>query len=96
MTNKQSKEIRNQKLHEAFKSVPDIYTAREQAKHGYTGHNYDVDKIINEDTSSDDYEWGYDKEPDKMPTCNKCGTVAIPNNFYGFWCPTCNGYPEIV
>lgn len=39
-------------------------------------------------------DWGYNKEPGVMPTCQKCGSVAVPNNFYGFWCPTCNTYPQ--
>lgn len=39
-------------------------------------------------------DWGYNKEPGVMPSCQKCGSVAVPNNFYGFWCPTCNTYPQ--
>ncbi len=39
--------------------------------------------------------WGYDKAPDRMPVCKKCEQEAVPNDFYGFWCPTCNTYPTI-
>jgi hypothetical protein len=48
---------------------------------------------VKEESAEDTISWGYNKAPGNMPTCKKCHTKAVPNNFYGFWCPTCNAYP---
>lgn len=41
------------------------------------------------------YSWGYDKEPDTLPVCQKCGNTSVMNDWYGIWCKTCMAYPVI-
>src|SRR5271165_3099098 len=58
---------------------------------------FEVNVILDDNKKTwseiESYDWGYNKAPGKMPTCKKCGQEAVPNNFYGFWCPGCKAYP---